>query len=70
VAVLAGVLVVRDHAEIAGVLDAVYDALGVSLDPETVGSVELVGGESDPDRVVEAVEDALVGDEPVRAEQV
>jgi len=65
VAVVAGVLVVDDHAEIADVLAGVYDALGVPLDPETVGSVELAGGESDAQRVVEAVENALVGNEPV-----
>jgi octanoyl-[GcvH]:protein N-octanoyltransferase len=69
VAVVAGVLVVDDHAEIAAVLDAVYGALGVPLDPETVGSVELAGGESDPERVVQAVEDALVGDESADVER-
>jgi len=65
VAVVAGVLVVRDHAEIADVLDPVYDALDVGFDPKTVGSVELAGGDSDTERVVQAVEDALVGDESV-----
>jgi len=64
-AVVAGVLVVRDHAEIADVLDAVYDVLDVPFDPDTVGSVELAGGDSDPERVVQAVEDALVGEEPM-----
>jgi lipoate-protein ligase A len=70
VAVVAGVLLVTDHDEIADVLDSVYDALGVALDPETVGSVELAGGDSDSGRVVEAVERALVGDEPVDVEAV
>jgi lipoate-protein ligase A len=70
VAVVAGVLVVDDHDAIADVLDAVYEALGVPLDPESVGSVEFANDESDPDRVVEAVEDALVGDEPVVVERV
>jgi len=62
-AVVAGVLVVRDHDEIASVLDPVYDALDVPLDPETVGSVGRAGGEADPDAVVEAVEQRLVGEE-------
>ncbi|MFC7193530.1 lipoate--protein ligase family protein [Halosimplex aquaticum] len=52
-AVVAGVLVVRDRAEIAAVLDPVYDALGVAFDPETVGSVADAGGESDPSSAVE-----------------
>jgi octanoyl-[GcvH]:protein N-octanoyltransferase len=64
VAVVAGLLVVRDHAETADVLDPVYDALGVPFDPGTVGSVELAGGETRPGRVVRAVENRLVGDEP------
>jgi len=64
-AVVAGILVVADHAEIADVLAPVYRALSVSFDPETVGSVALAGGETDPERVVECVERVLVGDAPV-----
>ncbi|QPV61812.1 lipoate--protein ligase family protein [Halosimplex litoreum] len=60
-AVVAGVLLVRDHDEIASVLDPVYAALDVPFDPETVGSVGRAGGVSDPDAVVAAVESALVG---------
>jgi len=66
-AVVAGVLVVRDHGEIASVLDPVYEALAVPFDPETVGSVGRAGGEADPDAVVEAVERALVEGEPAPA---
>jgi len=63
VAVVAGVLVVADHAETAGVLEPVYGALEVPFDPETVGSVALACGETDREHVVETVERALVGDE-------
>ncbi|WP_135365118.1 lipoyl protein ligase domain-containing protein [Halosimplex halophilum] len=66
-AVVAGVLVVRDHEAIASVLDPVYAALDVPFDPETVGSVARAGGEADPDAVVRAVERALVGGEPAPA---
>ena len=70
VAVVAGVLVVADHDEIAAVTAAVYDALGVPFDPGTVGSVALAGGETDPDRVVETVEAALVGGRDAAVERV
>ena len=63
-AVVAGVLLVRDHAATAAVLDPVYTALDVPFDPGTVGSVARAGGESDPDAVVAAVEGTLVGGEP------
>ena len=53
VALTAGVVVVRDHMAIAGVLDPVYDALGVPFDPESVGSVARAGGDAD------ALRDAL-----------
>jgi len=61
-AVVAGVVLVRDHEPVASVLDPVYAALGVPFDPETVGSVARAGGEGDPDAVVAAVEGALAGD--------
>jgi octanoyl-[GcvH]:protein N-octanoyltransferase len=61
-AVVAGVLVVADHDPIAAVLDDVYTALGVPLDPGAVGSVARAGGDAAGGRVRRAVEDALVGD--------
>jgi octanoyl-[GcvH]:protein N-octanoyltransferase len=65
-ALVGGVVVVADHAEIADVLEPVYDALDVPFDPDAVGSVARSGGTDDPDTVVEALTDALVGDrEPV-----
>lgn len=59
---VAGVLVVDGHEDIAGVLDPVYDALDVPFDPETVGSIERAGGTVDPVAIIMRVEDALVGD--------
>jgi len=60
-ALVAGCIVVADRDEIASVLAAVYDALGRPFDPESVGSVAAAGGPSDPARVVDAVERALIG---------
>jgi lipoate-protein ligase A len=59
-ALVSGVVVVRDHEEIAGVLDPVYEALGIDFNPESVGSVAKTGGPSDPTVVINAFEDALV----------
>lgn len=69
-ALVSGVVLVADHEEIAAVLDSVYGALGVPFDPNSVGSVERVAGVTDPDRVVQTVEDALVGDTAVTVEDV
>jgi lipoate-protein ligase A len=59
-AITSGVLTVANHEELADVLDAVYRALDVPFDPDSVGSVASAGGPRDPDRVREALEDALV----------
>lgn len=61
-ALVAGCLVVKegDARDIAGITTAVYDALGVPFDPETVGSVAEAGGPEDPNCVARAVEDAFV----------
>jgi hypothetical protein len=56
-------VVVRDHEEIAGVLDPVYAALDVPFDPESVGSVAKADGRADPERVARTIEELLVGDE-------
>lgn len=61
VALVAGVLTVRDHAAIAKVLGPVYDALGVPFDPDSVGSLARAGGETDRETVQRTVEAALVG---------
>ena len=69
-AAVAGIVIVRDHEEIADVLDPVYGALGVPFDPTSVGSVAASGGPADPTRVARAVESALVGDRDATVERV
>jgi lipoate-protein ligase A len=66
-AVVGGCLVVSEADERASgdVLGPVYDALGVSFDPESVGSVEGAGGPSDTDAVVEALETAFAAGGPI-----
>ena len=59
VAVVGGIVVVRDHQAIAEVLAPVYGALGVPFDPQSVGSVANAGGTDDPDRVIAALERSL-----------
>jgi lipoate-protein ligase A len=62
-ALVSGVVAVRDHEEIAGVLDPVYAALDVPFDPGSVGSVAKAGGDGDPETVARTIEELLVGDE-------
>jgi lipoate-protein ligase A len=69
-AAVAGIVLVRDHEAIAGVLDPVYGALDVPFDPTSVGSVAASGGAADPTRVARAVESALVGDRDATVERV
>jgi octanoyl-[GcvH]:protein N-octanoyltransferase len=59
VAVVGGIVVVRDHEAIAEVLAPVYEALDVPFDPQSVGSVANAGGADDPDRVIAALEQSL-----------
>ncbi|GAA0528182.1 Biotin/lipoate A/B protein ligase family protein [Halorubrum aquaticum] len=60
-ALVAGCLVVsrNDAAELAAVLEGVYDALDVPFDPDSVGSVAAAGGSNDAGRIARAVENAL-----------
>jgi len=67
-ALVGGVVVVADHEEIADVLAPVYDALGVPFDPDSVGGVARSGDTDDPEAVVAALTDALVGDGPKTVE--
>lgn len=60
-ALVAGIVIVADHEEIAAVLDPIYDALDVPFDPASVGSVVRAGGPDDPDTVARAFEDAFAG---------
>ncbi len=61
-ALVAGVVLVANRTELVGVLEPVYDSLGVSFEPRSVGTVANAGGRPDPDAVRTALEDALVGD--------
>ena len=69
-AIVAGILVVDDHEEIAAVLDPVYDALDAPFDPDAVGSVKRAGGRADPWTVMETLESMLVDDEDYEVELV
>jgi len=61
-ALVAGCLVVTraDAYDLADATAAVYDALGVPFDPETVASVAEAGGPERPKPVARALEDAFV----------
>ncbi|MFC4436365.1 MULTISPECIES: lipoate--protein ligase family protein [Natrialbaceae] len=61
-ALVSGILLVDRREELAAVLEAVYGELAVPFDPASVGSVVDAGGPSDPDRVRQVLEEALVGD--------
>jgi octanoyl-[GcvH]:protein N-octanoyltransferase len=63
VALVAGIVVVRDHATIAAVLEEVYAPLDVPFDTDSVGSIEHSGGESGPEQVTQEIEQALTGNE-------
>lgn len=69
-ALVSGVVVVDDRAEIRKVLEPVYDALGVPFDPKSVGSVAAAGGPADPQPVGRALEDAIVGDRATTVESL
>lgn len=70
VALVGGVVIVRDHEAIADVLTPIYDALDVPFDPASVGSIERAGGQADPDTVVDTIEEAFVDDHDARVERV
>jgi len=61
-ALVAGVVLIDSADEIAAVLQPVYDALDVPFDPNSVGSIERAGGETDRESVIEAIERTLVGE--------
>jgi octanoyl-[GcvH]:protein N-octanoyltransferase len=62
VALVGGIVVVRDHGSIAAVLAPVYGALNVPFDRAAVGSVRHAGGTGNPEAVCRAVVDAFAGD--------
>ena len=61
-ALVSGVVVVTDAAEIRDVLEPVYAALEVPFDPASVGSVDAADGPAEPEAVTRALESALVGE--------
>jgi lipoate-protein ligase A len=69
-ALVSGVVVVTDRDEIAAVLTPIYEAIDISFDPDSVGSVDTAGGPGDPEAVCRALEDVFVGDADTRVEDV
>ncbi|WP_128477247.1 lipoate--protein ligase family protein [Halorussus pelagicus] len=69
-ALVSGVVVVRDHEEIADVLDRVYEPLDIPFDPDSVGSIAEAGGSDDPETVARTIEEMLVGDEQTIVEML
>lgn len=61
-AVASGICVVGEREELADVLGAVYGALAVPFDPDSLGSVAAAGGPGDVEAVRATVEEELVGD--------
>lgn len=59
-ALVAGVLVV-ERRPLVDVLEAVYGALEVPLDPDAVGSVAAAGGPSEPEPILQALTEELIG---------
>lgn len=56
VAVVAGIVVLQDHEQIADLLSPVYEALDIPFDPGAVGSISRAGGTTDPETVCETFE--------------
>jgi len=69
-ATTSGVCLVDERDELADVLAAVYDALGVAFDPASVGSVAAAGGTADVATVRATIEDELVGDHEATVHEV
>ena len=69
-AVTAGIVLVDARDELAAALEAVYGALAVPLDPETVGTVAAAGGPAEPGVVRTTLEAALVDDAAATVESV
>ena len=59
-ALVSGVVVTEDTAELRSVLAAVYDRLAVPFDPDSLGSVAAAGGSDDPKAVAAEIESAFV----------
>jgi len=66
-ALVAGIVLVANRDDLVAVLETVYGALGVALEPASVGTIAAAGGPTDPGPVRAAIEDALVGDAAISA---
>jgi lipoate-protein ligase A len=64
VAVVAGIVIVNDHEEIAAVLEPVYEALDIPFEPASTGSIARAGGVRTSEDVVTTIESALSEGEP------
>lgn len=69
-AMVAGTLLVSDHEAIGAVLSPVYEALGIDLDPDAIGSIARFGGRTEWRAVRTELERALVGEADMTVEQV
>ncbi|MDY6764732.1 MAG: lipoate--protein ligase family protein [Halobacteria archaeon] len=69
VALVSGLVITDGHEEIRDVLRDVYNALGVDFDPDTVGSIERAGGNSDPGEIELTIESHLVDEEETTVAQ-
>ena len=58
-ALVAGIVVTRDAGAMAGVLEPIYDALDVTFDPDSVGSLSRAGSDADPGTVAHTIGEAL-----------
>jgi octanoyl-[GcvH]:protein N-octanoyltransferase len=58
-ALTAGLVVTRDHDELARVLEPIYETFDMEFDPAAVGSVHRAGGRAAPETVTRAIERAL-----------
>jgi lipoate-protein ligase A len=60
-ALVAGCVLVDGRADLVDVLTPVYDALDVSFDPASVGTLAAAGGPEAPEQVCRALERAFLG---------
>lgn len=69
-AVVSGVVIVRDHREIAAVLKPIYAMLEIPFDRNAVGSIARAGGDPTPHVVVETLTAHLTGTEDPTVERL
>ncbi|WP_129112606.1 lipoate--protein ligase family protein [Halegenticoccus tardaugens] len=69
-ALVSGCVLVDEREELVDVLVAVYGALDVPFDPDSVGSVAAAGGPSDPEAVARAIEEGFADGRETTVEHV